>query len=310
MIRFLLKQTLLRLSIFIGLVALLAFMLVFALHGTAETGLVIHNETNVEPAAPYQSLRILSANIGHGRTNATHQMMQSMPSIQNNLTAITKLAQSHHPNLIALQDADDHSFWSGSFNHVEELGTKNDLSWIQGGHVAGLGLRYGTAILSAIRMDNAASHTFPVTPPTFSKGFVVCTLSGTDIDVVSVSLSAGNQLLWKRQLKHLIRKLEARGNRVVLCCDVRGPQMNAVIADLAARLDLNIAPHEGESNGWILADKDFEIRYCEILEQTVAGSHPLFAEIDLNLRPPERRVLGWQHGRDDAAEQIAAVKTP
>ena len=45
-----------------------------------------------------------------------------------------------------------------------------------GKHVGWLGLRYGTALLSRLNLENSASHGFAAGPLTLPKGMVVCTL--------------------------------------------------------------------------------------------------------------------------------------
>ena len=141
-----------------------------------------------------RTFRAMSLNLAHGRNTSFHQLFVSGKSIKRNLDLVVELIDREKPQFIALQEADGRSFWSGSFNHVEYLLNRSRMrDSIQGYHVRGLGLEYGTALLSSTRLNNYSSHRLEkarLTPP---KGFVVSSVEwpgkpGLEFDIVSVHL--------------------------------------------------------------------------------------------------------------------------
>jgi hypothetical protein len=66
-------------------------------------------------------LTLLTLNIAHGRKDGRNQMLQRTVTILRNLDDITRLLAQTSPALVALEEADGPSFWSGKFDHVKYL---------------------------------------------------------------------------------------------------------------------------------------------------------------------------------------------
>ena len=66
-------------------------------------------------------MTLLTLNIAHGRKDGRNQMLQRTATIRRNLDDITRLLAQTSPALVALQEADGPSFWSGKFDHVKYL---------------------------------------------------------------------------------------------------------------------------------------------------------------------------------------------
>jgi hypothetical protein len=64
-------------------------------------------------------LKVLSLNIAHGRKDGANQMLQKSATIKRNLGDIAALLGLIEPHVIAIQEADAPSAWSGKFNHVD-----------------------------------------------------------------------------------------------------------------------------------------------------------------------------------------------
>ncbi|NYT46558.1 MAG: hypothetical protein H0A75_01520 [Candidatus Methanofishera endochildressiae] len=64
-------------------------------------------------------LRLVSLNVAHGRKDATNQLLVSKGQIQQNLKEIANTLVKQDADVVALQEADGPSSWSGSFDHVE-----------------------------------------------------------------------------------------------------------------------------------------------------------------------------------------------
>lgn len=155
-------------------------------------------------------LRVMSYNVAHGRAESFHQSGLSREEIDANLGAIGALLRREAPALVALQEADGPSWWSGRFDHVEVLGKGSGQALsLRAANVSGLGLSYGTALLSQLTCQSAEQRTFPATPPTFSKGFLKATLRAWDreLDVFSIHLDFARQSKRDEQLALLAESL-------------------------------------------------------------------------------------------------------
>ena len=84
----------------------------------------------------------------------------------------SKYLPSYNPDIICLQEVDAASWWSGGFSHIQYLAA-NNFHAAHARHVDGLGLHYGTGVLSRFTVAQAWAITFDPTPPTMSKGCTV-----------------------------------------------------------------------------------------------------------------------------------------
>ena len=95
---------------------------------------------------------------------------------------MASIIQREQPHVVALQEADGPSFWSGSFNHVEFLLDRTHLrTSYQGYHVHGMGLQYGTSIMSFAELGNTKSIRLKRSALTRAKGFVISSVNIQDL---------------------------------------------------------------------------------------------------------------------------------
>ena len=73
-------------------------------------------------------LSLLSLNLAHGRKDRFSQLLLSSETIERNLLDVASYLESSQADIVALQEADSPSNWSGNFNHVEFLG---EMKWVQ-----------------------------------------------------------------------------------------------------------------------------------------------------------------------------------
>ncbi len=186
----------------------------------------------VEPPAggwvPGASMKVLTLNMAHGRGLATHQSLCKTKTIEANLEKIAAVLERERPDVVALQEADGPSFWSGNFDHVARLAELAGFEHrFRGEHVSrGVGsqrVSYGTALLAGSELGEPAAHKFKVTRPTPTKGFVVATVAfpGTNMktDVVSVHLDFARAAKRQEQIELLAAKLAGRGRPLVVMGD-------------------------------------------------------------------------------------------
>jgi endonuclease/exonuclease/phosphatase family metal-dependent hydrolase len=75
----------------------------------------------VEKVIQTQYYCVATLNLAHGRKDSLNQLLLWTSTIKENLNDIADVLGQHKPHVVALQEADAASFWSGSFDHVEYL---------------------------------------------------------------------------------------------------------------------------------------------------------------------------------------------
>ncbi|TWU14770.1 hypothetical protein CA54_36390 [Symmachiella macrocystis] len=249
------------------------------------------------------TLNVMSLNIAHGRKLARHQVLLSRATIEENLADIAAVVRREEVDVVALQEADGPSFWSGNFNHVARVGHLGDLEYhFRGGHLAirarNSHLTYGTALLSRWPLSATKSHAFAPSPPTPKKGFVVATVTvpefGCDVDIVSVHLDFLSFRQRTRQIQELINVVSARGNPLIILGDMNcgwGRQRSS-LRQLADNLGLHThhptekiatfpAHRPRRRIDWIFVSSEFEIMEYRSLPDQVSDHLGIFAKVAL-----------------------------
>ncbi len=225
----------------------------------------------VAPSTPVE-LTVMTLNAAHGRAEGSHQALLSKERIVENLDLIAAAIRDQSPDVVALQEADGPSIWSGRFDHVAHLAEAGGYEHVyRGEHVSGLKLSYGTAALSRYAIENRASITFPPNPPTFPKGFVVgeVNLPGVGpVTVASVHFDFARKSARKEQAKRLVEELAKRPRPLILMGDFNcdwGDE--TTLPSLAEQLGLRAFepddttttfPALGKRLDWILVSDEIE----------------------------------------------------
>ncbi|HEV8631555.1 MAG TPA: endonuclease/exonuclease/phosphatase family protein [Thermoanaerobaculia bacterium] len=173
-------------------------------------------------AAAAPGVRLLTLNVAHGRKLATHQALLSPRTVRRNLEEIASLLRDSRADVVALQEADGPSAWSGNFDHVELLMRLADHAChFRGEHNAfNLGraaLASGTALISRLPLQAPRSLRFG-TSWRDTKGFVLATVpvpawDGLELDVVSLHLEPFNPVIRRQQVRQLADALTVRRRR-------------------------------------------------------------------------------------------------
>ena len=270
--------------------------------------------TGAEPTAepPRRlSLTLMTLNVAHGRRDGAHQLLQSTATIRSNLDEIAGMIRRESPDVVALQEADGPSFWSGNFNHVESLADAAGLcSFVRAEHVKGLKLSYGTALLSHRRLGDTTAYTFAPTPPTLSKGFLLSTLSLSGkppqaLDLVSVHLDFSSHDNRVSQVAEMIAALQERENPLIVMGDFncgwadQGSPLKTLADALGlvthepALSSLATFPSSGRRLDWILVSRGIEITSYTVLPDIL--SDPLAVMARVTITPKDLK-----HARQDS----------
>jgi len=238
------------------------------------------------------TLRLMSWNIAHGRCLGPNQMLQSARRIRSHLDAIAAIVVREAPQVVALQEADGPSLWSGRFDHVEHLKRAADLSWhFRGNHAPPRsGLDYGTALLATETLSNARNRPFHQNWRD-AKGFVEATLH-TDagpIDIVSVHLDFLRREIRRRQMMALYDRFEDPRRPVIILGDFNC-DWSSGMAEFAERLSLQAwRPDDGSPTfptrrptlriDWALVSPSLRIETCRTLDDRVSDHLGLLIEV-------------------------------
>jgi endonuclease/exonuclease/phosphatase family metal-dependent hydrolase len=243
-------------------------------------------------------LRIMTFNIAHGRGESFHQLLQNSSTTLANLDSIADLLRNSGAQVVALQEADAPSFWSGNFNHIDHLADNAAYSQsVHGLHVDGMGLAYGTALIARLDLGNPRAVTFDPGLSPVPKGFVVSTISwpghaDVDVDVVSVHLDNASATTRRKQTDELIATLRQRQHPVILMGDFNsGWQGNSCVRHISQALGLtayrpDVAgletfPAFGERLDWILVSAGIVFRSYALLPDSLSDHRGVLAELEL-----------------------------
>jgi endonuclease/exonuclease/phosphatase family metal-dependent hydrolase len=241
----------------------------------------------------------MTMNIAHARRDGFHQLLQSTATAIDNLNAIGALLDQQAADIVALQEADGPSFWSGNFDHVAYLAQFGAFAQhVRGDHVRGPRLAYGTALLSAKELRDPLTVRFQPGLSLLPKGFVVCAIrwpggAGLQVDVVSVHLDPFNPSLRRAQAAELIETLRARGLPVIVMGDFNTDwqEQGSVLRMLAETLRLRAyQPHSTRLHtfpalarrlDWILISEQLEFLSHEILPAGLSDHRGVAARLGL-----------------------------
>ena len=169
-----------------------------------------------------RDLRVLTLNIRHGRGHRRVPGRLRQSRFRENIERVADFLRETPADVVALQEADGPSFWSGSYHHVEQLLRETAFEeGLHGIHFASCTprLSYGTALLSRLPLRDVQSVSFR-SRPYDTKGCVLATVdvAGRAVDMVSVHLDPVHTVR-RRQTEEMIRQLRTRGRPLVVMGD-------------------------------------------------------------------------------------------
>ena len=247
-------------------------------------------------------LKLLSLNVAHGRKEATNQIFVSKQQIQQNLSEIANAIVNQNADVVALQEADGPSRWSGSFDHVEFIAKQASYPWYYRAVNAHSWIfNYGTAILSRWPVSETLAYNFKPSPPTVNKGFLLTRMNwkpdpATDkeinIDIISVHLDFSRQKVREKQIAEMREQLSSRNNPVIILGDFNSDWFadKSVVKRLAENGKLkaykpladNLSTYSSGSRlDWILISKELEFISYKVLPDKLSDHLMVVAEIQL-----------------------------
>ena len=248
------------------------------------------------------TLKVMTLNLAHGRKDGLNQLLKSAGSIRRNLGEIATVLDDRGADIVALQEADAPSFWSGGFDHVALLAEQAGYPFYENSHQANSWFfSYGTALLSRANLSGVMHHTFRPSPPTMNKGYTLGQLAwqpGTAepvlVDIVSVHIDFSRKSVREQQSAELSETLAGRGNPIIIMGDFNSDWSadEQVVRALAERADLHVYRPESEDLAtyantkrydWILISRQLEFVSFEVLPDILSDHSAVVAEIRMRI---------------------------
>jgi endonuclease/exonuclease/phosphatase family metal-dependent hydrolase len=251
---------------------------------------------------PHQgSLKVLSLNVAHGRKDALNQVFLKKADFENNLAVIAEMLVASDADIVALQEADGPSYWSGEFDHVAALAEDANYSWFErASHAQSLVFDYGTALLSRQPFEEVLNHTFEPSPPTMSKGLILGQIRWQSVgnpgkaqlvDVISVHLDFSRKKVRQQQIGEIVQALKERHHPAIILGDFNSDWFSeaSIVKELAEKASLQVYRPEATDLGtykdgskrldWILISEELEFLDYRVLPDVVSDHRAVFAEI-------------------------------
>jgi endonuclease/exonuclease/phosphatase family metal-dependent hydrolase len=247
------------------------------------------------------TLKVMTLNLAHGRKDGLNQLFRSAGTIRNNLEDITAFLEKTGADIVALQEADASSRWSGNFDHVALLAEQAGYPVYESSNQASSWFfSYGTALLSRVALSGVVHHTFRPSPPTMNKGYTLGQIvwqadtgEPVPVDIVSVHLDFSRKYVREQQSAELGEALAGRGNPLVVMGDFNSDWSadEQVVRALAERAGLHVYRPEAGDLGtyrssarrfdWILISKQLQFVSFEVLPDILSDHSAVVAEITM-----------------------------
>ena len=246
-----------------------------------------------------KTLDLLTLNVAHGRGTALNQMLVSASQHRQNLDVIAAILRDSGTYIVALQEADAPSLWSGKFNHVDYLTEASGFPFsVHGYHADSWPYTYGAALQSRFKLSHTESHRFSPSWPTASKGFVRAsilwrngeTASQESVTLVSVHLDFSRENVREAQIHEMINDLEALDTPLIIMGDFNADWSvdDSPVRVLARALGLQVyrpatqdlGTYKGsERLDWILISEELRFVEYTVLPDIVSDHLAVMARI-------------------------------
>ena len=237
-------------------------------------------------------VRVATLNIGHGRGDSRHQVLQSTEQIQHNLARVSELIQRERIDVLALQEVDQQAWWSGNRSQSKILGDELQFEHrFQGMHSQKSRLQYGTSILTSFEMLTQESSVHRSTFPLPSKGYTsaVLNVENQRLMVISLHLDPIRPMHRLKQIESLQLHLSDAQVPYVILGDFNiewGEELSRFCTML------NVQAHEPHENwvtftklqrrlDWILISNGLNVVEYRTLETDISDHRPVIATIEL-----------------------------
>ena len=267
---------------------------------TVELPIVVFDQPNSKIGA-HEALSLVSINMAHGRKDSMNQWLVSADKTRSNLDDIAAFLQRGEVDVVALQEADSPSAWSGSFDHVAYLAEKAGFPYYVYAEHAQITMgNYGTAILSRWPIEEAIGVTFAASPPTANKGFTLAKIRWQNseapdnvvlLDLVSVHLDFSRKSVRTEQVDEMAQVITPRNNPLVIMGDFNSEWLarKYTVDSFAQSSAMHVYDADNENFNtykdkrldWILLSRDIEFSSYRTESEVLSDHGALSATIKM-----------------------------
>lgn len=241
-------------------------------------------------------MRVMTLNVAHGARQPVPPTLLGPARVGRNLDAIVGALLDVRPDVVALQEIDRASPYTGGLDHFARLLRGSELDYgvhAPHGENARLGMRHGHALLARRALADVEDRRFE-RRFCHDKGWVVGAVPalGVEIDVACVHLEPFHALVRRAQIRELVRGLAERRTRsrrpLVVMGDMNTGRRG--VAALARGLDLR-ADEDGLPTfpavlplvrlDWVLVSRELRIARQSTLRAVVSDHAAVVAELAL-----------------------------
>jgi endonuclease/exonuclease/phosphatase family metal-dependent hydrolase len=255
-----------------------------------------------DPVIETDTLRVVTLNVAHGRKDRMNQMLLGEETIRENLVAVGEFLNNLDADVIALQEADAASRWSGRFDHVAFLADALDMPCtLHARHAKGRWYDFGTALLAKAPFADSIAHDFQPSRPTTRKGFVLgrvrwqagrADATLRSVSVVSVHLDFSRRSVREAQVAEMIGVLSEIDGSLVVMGDFNADWSteDSSVRRLAEALDLHayapqqagLGTYDGKDDrlDWILLSQDLGFASHSVRPEIVSDHLAVLAEVE------------------------------
>lgn len=243
-----------------------------------------------------ETLQVATLNIAHGRGGSLNQMLIGKSKIRRNIDTVASLLATQDIQLVALQELDVDSLWAGGFDHAASLmeGGRMDCA-VLGLHAQTWLYRFGTGLLSEVRMTEPRVVDFEPTPPTTAKGLVSAMMNwrqGEEVKsvrIVSVHLDFSRKRVRKQQLADIIKAINESSVPIILMGDFNEQwrSEDSVVRHLVEEAGMKAYQAESEDLptykskrlDWILISPELEFVSYQVVGEEVSDHRMVTARL-------------------------------
>ena len=253
------------------------------------------------------SIRAVTLNVAHGRKDGRNQMLLGEDTIRSNLLEVADFLDRSGADVIALQEVDAESKWSGQFNHLDFISDNSAyVCSYHGIHASGRMYDFGTALLAKRPFRDSFTHSFKPSWPTTTKGFSFAALNWNPsgalpepavVNFVSVHLDFSRRSVRRSQVEEMVAALSQIEGPMMMMGDFNTDweAKESSLKSLAEQLNLSAFEplaeglstygKKGARLDWILISDDLEFSDYSVLPEVMSDHYAVSAEIVLKDEP-------------------------
>jgi endonuclease/exonuclease/phosphatase family metal-dependent hydrolase len=239
-------------------------------------------------------LTLISLNLAHGRKDHASQFFLQQEDFKTNLLDIARYLKQYQADIVALQEADGPSKWSGNFDHVRYLADHSGYYYfVRSEYIQHFLASYGTGILTNIPIAQSFGYSFEKTAPTPRKGFTLVTVAWRPneyadpvlVDVVSLHLDFLRKDVREQQIEQLAAVLEERPNPLIVMGDFNSDAIpiNSLPTSFAGFRDMHFykvsepgpRSYKNRDLDWVLLSREFEFVDYQIDDVVLSDHRPV-----------------------------------